>query len=208
MANRYFDTQAAPAGPPRLRAWRSYQKAPGITRIEVDVSREQEGFGYGPATLHVFFLDAEGAVLRHDEALWEDALDVWLLSQGARARDQATETLRASIRLRARFRTIQRQVGEGYFNSLVVCAILNGPLGEDHEVMETVRHIHALQPYDGGKVAQYLEEADQVLTGIAHELTDQLGYERPVAERIFADAVAMYLDERFHVSERLALFGR
>lgn len=208
MTNRYFDEPRAPAEHPRLRAWSAYLRAANVVRAEVDVRRAREAFGFGEATLYVDFVNASGVPERQESAAWEEDLDVWLVAQGVRARSPEVETLRTMLRLRDRLYRLLFKYGDGYFNALVVHVVKNGPLADDESVRKVLANLHANKPYDGGTLAQRVEEADAVLTRTAHELTGKLKYERPDAERILADAVAMYLDERFHVTERLRIFGR
>jgi hypothetical protein len=208
MANRYFD--ASPISPehPRLRAWSSYRRAPGVVRLEVDVRRERQAFGFGPATLYVDFLDVDGEILRQDEAAWEPELDGWLVREGIKARSEESEALRTSLRLRGRLYSILKRYGDGYFNTLLIHVLKSGPLSEDPSVRDILSNIHEYQPDDGGKLAERVAEVESVFMGIARELMISLAYERAVAERIFADAIVQYLDERFHVTERRQLFGR
>lgn len=207
MANKYFDNPPVQPEHPRLRAWRSYRKAASVTGVKVEVRREHEAFGYGPARLYVDFM-AGGEIQRQDDATWEEELDNWLVTEGARAPTVESEVTRTMLRLSSRLSAILRQVNDGYFRSLLIHTIKEGPLGQSESVQKILANLREGPPYDGGKLAARMQEMESVFTSIARELTDKLKYERDLAERIFADAVAQYLDERFHVTERIRLFGR
>lgn len=207
MSNKYFDAPPVEAEHPRLRAWRSYRRATGVTGIVVEARREREAFGYGPARLYVDFMAGE-EIHRQDDAAWEQELDNWLVNEGARTQTPGGEVTRTMLRLSSRLAAVLRQVGDGYFRSLLIRAVKAGPLGQSESVRKILADLREGTPYDDGKLASRMAEVDSVFTSIARELTDKLKYERDVAEEIFADAVAQYLDERFHVTERIRMFGR
>lgn len=207
MSNKYFDDPPVQAEHPRLRAWRSYRRASSVTGIVVEARREREAFGYGPARIYVDFMAGE-EIHRQDDAAWEQELDNWLVDEGARAQTPGGEVTRTMLRLSSRLAAVLRQVGDGYFRSLLIRTIKAGPLGQSESVRKVLADLREGTPYDDGKMTARGQEIDTVFASIARELTDKLRYERGVAEEIFAAAVAQYLDERFHVTERIRMFGR
>lgn len=207
MTNRYFHDPVEPYEHHRIRAWREYLCASGVARMEVEIRQVRSGIGRALSILVVDFLSASGEVQRVDEVSWELELDTWLAAQGVCARSHRTEALRASLRLGGRFDTLARQYSFISFNASLLRAVSNGPLGEERGVMAVVQQIRLPPDKTDRTVKRGIGEVDLTFCGLAGELM-RMGYERPVAERIFADAVAMYLDERFHVSERHELFGR
>jgi len=134
--------------------------------MRVEVTRERGAFGFGPAKIVVDFLDAAGTIERQDDADWDVALDAWLVEQGARAGSVENE------RLRRRPQPLLRELGDSYFNSLLVRVLKDGPYADHPEV--------------GPRACSTpVDEAAEILAG----------------------AIAMYLDERFHLTERQRLFG-
>lgn len=202
MTNRYFDDPVEQTEHPRLHAWRSYQRVDGVVGTEVEIKRDRLAFGFSPPRLFVYFASADGAVQRHDEALWEMELDVWLVAQGARARSVRTEVLRTMLRLRHRLDAILRQHGDGFFNGLIVHVVRQGPLGESREVRAFVAQLGDYLPASGPKLARAVEDVEVAFRQTAQEIAGPLRYPRKQAESIFADAVVMFLEERFHVRER------
>lgn len=209
MTNPYFDDSPVPVEHPRLRAWRSYQSATRFDRVEIEVRRQLGAFGFGVPTLYVDFVAKDGTPQHQDHHAWDVELDDWLVTQGARARTEDNEVLRTSLRVRDHLYPLLLRYGEGYFNTLVVYVTRSGPLAEEEPVRDLLANLRRENaPYDGGTLAERKAAVEAVFKRIAHELTGKLQYERPAAERILARAVAMYLDERFHVTERIRHFGR
>jgi uncharacterized protein YegP (UPF0339 family) len=167
----------------------------------VAIERRREPFGYGPAYLVVLFLDANGREQHRDRAAWDVALDDWLVAQQVRALDDAHETHRTALRAHDRFEALLKQYGDGRFNVALMSALRGGPLVEDHGVSSMLAKIHKPLTEQDAAFARRVAEVDHVLARTAQELTRALGYSQPVAERLFGAAVALYLNERFRVSE-------
>lgn len=201
MNNRYFQDSLALPEHPRIRAWRALSAAPGVKTLRVAVERRREPFGYGPAYLVVLFLDANGREQHRDRAAWDVELDDWLIAQQARALDDAHETHRTALRAHHRFEALLKQYGDGRFNVALVSALRGGPLVEDRGVSSTLARIHKKAVEQDADFARRVVEVDHVLARTAQELTRALGYTQDAAERLFAAAVALYLNERFRVFE-------
>lgn len=210
MSNKYFSFMTAPVPTvhPRIRAWQAYQGGSGVASMRVEVTREREAFGFGPAKIVVDFLDAAGTLVRQDDADWDLALDTWLVEQGACAISPDNERLRTSLRLRRRLQPLLRELGDSYFNSLLVRVLKDGPYADHPEVGPLLARIHRGAGAPQGDVSR-ATDFDAVLTALAQELVapERLKYPVDEATEILAGAVAMYLDERFSLSERQRLFG-
>jgi hypothetical protein len=203
VTNKYFDT--APEAPehPRLRAWSAWKSA--SHRVELEIRRPREGLALSPIRVFVMFYAPNGTILRQDEAEWELELDTWLLQERVKARDEANETLRFALRLKAAFRPIAIRFGDGYFNSVMVHQLRSGPMGSIAPLAEV---LGAIQEYEaaGGSKYDCEQLIDFEITVAARALLSL--YDRAVAERLLNRALAQYLDERFRVTERRQLgFG-
>jgi hypothetical protein len=196
-SNKYFDEPASAPEHPRIRAWRSYKDQ--SSRVELDIRRVREGLAYAPTRMFVTFYDASGAVYRHDETDWELELDTWLVAEHVKANDLENEKLRFSLRLKAAFRPIAIRFGDGYFNSVLVHLLADGPFTDHHALAAVLGEIHE---YDaaGGSKFDCEELIDYELQVAAKELMG-LYSDRSVAEDILAGAIAQYLDDRFRITE-------
>ncbi len=201
MSNRYFQASVAPLEHPHIQTWRSYLSIPGVEALSVAVERRRDPFGYGPASIVVQFLDGHCHELKRDRVAWDEALDNWLVEQKARAIDDDHEVHRTELRLHDRFEALLRQYGDGRFNSALMFAVRNGPLAKAPSVRALLDRIHEAPPESGRTFTSRVEEVDRVFTRIAHELKRALTYALKTAEKILAASVALYLNERFHVSE-------
>jgi hypothetical protein len=177
--------------------------------MSVELRREREPFGLGPARIYLDFVAADGTTLNQDEVDWEWDLDTWLVTEHVKARDHENEAERMSLRLRHGFQPIQRKVGDGYFNALLNVVVREGPYAKDDRVRTVLEHIHEYRPYGGGDLDERVTQVHAVFHERGRELVDRekLGYETDIADGILANAIAQYLDERFHVTSRLQLFG-
>lgn len=202
--NKYFDTPPEAPEHPRIRAWSSFKS--NAQRVALDVRRPREGLAFGQPRMYVTFHAADGSIDRVDEAAWELELDDWLLTQHIQARDHTNETLRFALRLKAVLRPIAIRFGDGYFNSVLVHQ-LRRDFGGLEPLAEIIAAIHEYEAAGGSK-HDCEELIDFQITVAAQALMSLYGNDRPVAERILVAALAQYLDERFHVTERRQLgFG-
>lgn len=208
--NKYLDEALPRIEHPRIRLWRARQRLPGVERMSLELRREAEPFALGPARIYLDFVAADGTPLAQDTVDWEWELDTWLVTEHVKARNEKNEAERMSLRLRHGFQPIQRKVGDGYFNSLLNYVVRQGPFADDDRVRTVLNHIHENRPYVSGHFDELVTQVDAVFIQRGRELVDRdmLRYERDVAEGILANALAQYLDERFHVTSRLQLFGR
>lgn len=209
MTDKYFDGDATDleVEHPRLRLWQAHRKKRGVTGMKMQVLRRRASFGFEPPRLVVDFTNKKGEPVEQDEVPWDWELDTWLLREKVRAIDPRNEALRLSLRLRHAFARLLRAAGDGYFNSLLVHVLQQGPYAEHPSVRPVLEHIHAYAPHESPQLADRSRELDVVLEQHAKALIGPLGYKRADAKEVFANALATYLDERFHVSARRELFG-
>lgn len=204
-SNKYFDTPADPPEHPKIRAWSGFTA--NAQRVELEIRRPREGLAFRTPRMFVSFYAADGTLYRQDETDWEPELDSWLLERHVKARDEANETLRFALRLKDGFRPISIRFGDGYFNSVLVHQLRGGPLGGVEPLAEVLGAIHEYEAA-GGSRYDCEELIDFEITVAARALMSLYDNDRDVAERVLTRALAQYLDERFHVSERRQLgFG-
>jgi hypothetical protein len=168
--------------------------------------------GWGSATLVVHFEDEVGKTHQKRSSEWDLALDRWLVEQGAKATSAEAEVLRTAIRLKAYMEPVFQPYGEGVVNDQLYGLMKHGPLS-DHPAMVKLCKLSNARPrqnlpFNDEKTRELAANIDEVLAGLAGELTRDLKYPRPEAEHILGDAVAQYLDERFHLTEHQRKHGR
>lgn len=203
--NKYFDSPLPPPKHPRIRAWEAYRRRPEVDHLVVELRREREGLTFLPARLFVDFCQKDGSVVNQDAVRWEAELDEWLIdAQKARARDVANETLRFSLLLKARLRAASLRHGDGYFNSVLVSGLREGPFRAHAKAAEVLRLIRVSEPVGGGR-DECQEAIDAELSWAAQKLLKLYDGDRALAEDLLGGAIALYLDERFSVTSRKAL---
>ena len=195
--NKYFDTPPSAPEHPKIRAWSALHAT--SDRVELEVRRPREGFAFRTPRMYVTFYAADGTS-RQDETEWEFELDTWLLEKRVKARDVANETLRFALRFKAAFRPIAIRFGDGFFNSVLVYQ-LRDAFGQVEPLAEVLASIHEYEAAGGSK-HDCQELIDFEISMAARALLGLYNSDRAVAESILLAALAQYLDERFHVTER------
>ena len=199
-SNKYFDTQPSRPEHPRVRAWKSYRKAPAVHHVGVEILREREGLTLSAARLFVFFYQEDGEIVKQDEAPWEPELEGWLIDEEkARASTIENEKLRFSLLLKPALRPILVRYGDGYFNSVLVAGLREGPFHGHPEVADMLRSIQENQP--GGESRLDCQQLiDHEFARAAQRLLRLYDGNRAAAEDILGGAIAHYLDDRFSVT--------
>lgn len=200
-----FEGQTPTYQHPKLRYWLAERARHPERRYQVEVYRPRVGFTFGSARLYVHVAGADGMELRPpDEMFWDDALDEAFIEEGFRAVSHENEQIRFGLAIRRSFSLAERRYGEGLFNAVMVGYVRESPL---RDAVSTV-----LSGIEEGHVPAETEASadcrEIVAAGLKHrarQLTDILGYDRATATTILSGALGRYLDERFHVSSRIAL---
>jgi hypothetical protein len=204
--DRYFNGDGDWGGHPKLRLWVSTLERPEVGGARVEVRRPREGLTFRPARMDMHFYDRAGQEIECDGEDWDDGLNTALLRRGIQAITPDNEKGRFALVLRAAFKRPESRYGEGFFNSVLTTVLREGPFADDPQVAAVLRHTTAIPPetrsQSFGDCAEMIELA---IRGRAHELVDDLRYERQPAEEILAGALARYLDERFSVTNRRSL---
>ena len=166
----------------------------------MDVQRGRDGLTLLAPRLFVSFYGVGDEIVRQDEAPWEPELEAWLIDEErARATTVENEMDRFSLLLKPAFRPILVRYGDGYFNSVLVASLREGPYGSDGEVADVLRAIHEDRPA-GGSRADCEQMIDHELGLAAKRLLVLYDGNVTVAAKILGGAIARYLDERFSVT--------
>lgn len=194
--NEYFENHTSEAiTHPRLRRWRDLLQRSGSGTVELH--READEFGSGAATLYVNIGDVQ------DREPWSMELHRGLVTLGVRGHTHADEASRYALVLAAVFEPTERDVGEGFFNSVLVRQLADSDF--EPRLHATLAQIHTYAPSStSSSRARCDEQIREAIRGVAHELMALLTYEHVEAERILGDALEQYLDERFSLTARRA----
>ena len=170
-------------------------------KFEVEVFRPEELVGLIKTKIFVRLLDTEanGILNEHD---WSDDLNSGLIQMGVRAVDHANESLRFAFRLRDTLSVVEKQVGNGYFNTVLLDLIVESKL-DQYPVIENVLKFTYHDRVEHSE--RYYKCRDAIalqISGRARELTNNLDYSEEVAKKILPNAIAEYIDHRFSVSSR------
>jgi hypothetical protein len=185
---------------PRLRHWQKLKQ--GGARLLVEVRRERHGLDVSHPILYVTITAGGQEHLEHER--WSDELHRGLAKLGVRAVSDDNESLRFGIAFAGAFEPAEDRVGDGFFNSVLIDVLTQGPLAE--RLAEQIGQIHVLSP--NRDVDPYPDCRDLIvgaIQGRARELTRDLGYPQPQANKILGGALASYLDDRFSITERRQL---
>lgn len=188
--------------PAEARRWETLSQGRPLT---CEFIRRRQGLSWEPAKLQVSIPDGTPPVIE-PPVLWELRLDDWLIARGAKAPTATNEAERFGFRLGWLLEPIEERYGGSYFNSA-----LHAYLSDEFSSQPSVRHkldaVHAY-PDTTEDTRDCREQVEGVLVKVAHDLAGPLQYSRPLAERILADAIAYYLDDRFSITNRELLgFG-
>jgi len=185
---------------PRLRHWQKLKQSGAHLRVEV--RRERRGLDVGNPVLFVAIATDDRE--RFEDELWRDELHRGLVKLGVRAISDDNESLRFGIAFANAFEPAEDRVGDGFFNSVLIDVLKQGPLAD--QLAEQLTHVHVLQPNrDGMPYADCRDLIIGAIRGRARDLTRDLGYPEPRANKILGGALAIYLDDRFSITERRQL---
>jgi hypothetical protein len=188
---------------PHLRRWRKLRQEGA--RLRLEVARVRRGLDVGRAVLYVTIVANGQESLEHEE--WSDELNRGLIKLGVQTISHENESLRFGLAFAGAFEPTEDLVGDGFFNSVLIDELQHGPLAE--RLADVLAQVHTLQPSRDSR--SYAECKDMIvgaIRGRARELTHDLAYPEQEANVILSSALAIYLDERFSITDRRLLgFG-
>jgi hypothetical protein len=199
--NRFFDTESDEVHP-TARVWleriRSGQKA------TFTLWRKRDGLIFRPAKIYMTFETPSGKERDHDD--WDVDINEALVREGVRAESDSNEAQRLSLMFRYWFSKPEERFGPGYFEGVLVQVLTSPEFSGQATVAATLAQIHVTPPLRGNNAYTDCENLiESIIKAAAASLTQDLRYPVSQAERILAEALAKYLDERFHITERRML---
>lgn len=179
-----------------------------MNHIELEIRRQREGLTYLPTRMFVTFVVRMAPSFARTKPSGSSSLiDSWLLKAHVRAKDEDNEKLRFALRLKAALNPIAVRFGDGYFNSVLVSLIRGGPFGGREPLAQVLGAIYEYEAA-GGSRFDCEQLIDYEIGVAARELLSLYDNNRALAEDILMGAIAQYLDDRFHVTDRRQLgFG-
>lgn len=192
---------------PQVRYWQRIRNEPTVRDIHMELYRPKEGLVFRPADIYVHVTRADGQVDPPQKLDWEDVVNEGLLNLRVKAVDEDNEAQRFSLWLQSMFIPVEGHFGETFFSPVLREAIAEGPFGSGPNVSAMLKRIASAKTSRETAWEQCREMIDNVLAGRWDELTsaDKLAYSEDAASRILETALALFLDERFHISDRDAL---
>ena len=177
-------------------------------RLEVDFQRKRDGLSFAPARLIVYIVDANGKRVERSSEPWDQEVNEDLIAVGARAESPSNEVERLGYALKFKLEPVEVRYGDGYFNSMLVRILEEFGFPEIPSVARCLRRISTGTPQQGSSYHNARRDIETALREAGRWLAADLEYDPEAAEQILGDAVAYYLDERFHITNRERLgFG-
>jgi hypothetical protein len=189
---------------PQVRYWQRILEDQTVSVIHMELYRPKEGLVFRPADIYVHVMRADGQVDPPQKLDWEDVVNEGLLNLGVKAVDEDNEAQRFALWLQSMFIPVEGHFGETFFSPVLREAIAEGPFGSGSHVSKMLKRIALTNTSREAAWEQCREMIDNVLAGRWEELTsaDKLGYSEEAASRILESALALFLDERFNISNR------
>lgn len=198
--DRMFAAPSENALPPLVRYCKS-RKAAG-DRIEVELYRPDAG---GSSRTELVILRwEEDTEQKPDNVEWDDVVNSGLIEIGIRAVNLRQEGERFALCVRAALRPIERRYGDGYLSAVLVDLLDESDLCKDGEIAEVRKFVQVNRPERSRSYENCRDAIANEIGGRAVELRDKLKYTPDEVKAVMKTALAIYLDERFSVSNRRA----
>ncbi len=193
--NTFFDNKADAFRHPVL----TFLENIPAENVKVDVVRPRDTLGFKAARIYLRILDGPPS-----EYAWDDELNAALVAKGIKAVSPESEKVRFALGLRFGFKRVELRFGDGFFNA-VLGKVVREKFAGLPEIDDVLRDVHTDQPFMGGNGYENCRDMiEKVIGDRAMELIG-LNYPMTQAEEILAGAMALYLDERFTVTDRRRL---
>lgn len=171
--------------------------------VEVDFERKRDGLSFRPARLIVYIVDTDGTRLDRSPEPWDEEVNEDLVSIGARATSVGNEVERLGYALKFKLEPAEVRYGDGYYNSMLVLTLNELGFADVQNVARCLARITDYPPSrDSVEFDNARRDIEVALRDAGGQLTASLKYDAETAQQILADAVAYYLDERFHITNR------
>lgn len=172
-------------------------------RVAIEFERKRDGLAFQPARLVVYIEDADGTrVERHPEP-WDEEVNDDLVAIGGKAVSAENESERLGYALKFKLEPAEVRYGDGYFNAMIVWTLRELGFGEVPLVARCLERIAENEPSkESDSFHSARRDIEATLREAGGQLTGTLGYDADTAQQILAGAVAYYLDDRFHITNR------
>jgi len=187
---------------PLIRLLDVHQEKPEFCEAKVEILRPRAALGFEPARLSLQFFNMEDKMYDYKTEPWDAELNDAFLCRKIRAINESNEIQRFGLAVGAAFQRPENRYGDGFFSAVLMRVVDQSPFAFMAPVQQLRPHISANKPYDGGDSSDDCRAMIQaVLQERWDELRETLGYDKQVAERILAGALAYFLDERFSITD-------
>lgn len=177
-------------------------RKPEFSAAKVQIIRPRAALGFEPARLSLQFFDKRDQIYDYKTELWDNDLNDALLDRKIRAIDESSEIERFGLELGAALQRPESRYGDGFFSAVLMHVVDKTPLAKMAAVQELRPYIASDRFYEGGRSA---EDCSIMIQAVFQdrwlELRRKLYYDKTVAERILAGALAYCLDERFGITD-------
>lgn len=186
----------------RVQLWADKARHLG-GRVEVAFERKREGLSFRPARFLVYVVGPDGDRDSCDSEPWDEEVNDDLVTIGATATTQENEAERTGYALKFKLERDEVRYGDGYFNAVLLLLLREFGFDQAPSVKRCLDRIAVDRPStDSPAFTNCRRDIQATLTEVGSRLTADLKYPDAEAESILANAVAYYLDERFHVTNR------
>jgi hypothetical protein len=188
---------------PTARAWLARIKRG--ERPTFTLWRKRDGLTFKPAKIYMTFQTQHGEVRESDT--WDVDINDALVRAGVQAETLTNEAQRLALMLRYWFTKPEKIFGPGFFEAVLIERVQESAIAEHEALRSVLDRVHVTKSSrDGRSYVMCRAGVETVLRKkAAQSLVRDLRYSEDQAKKILAEALAQYLDERFHVTERRML---
>jgi hypothetical protein len=189
---------------PLFRYWQGVKADPSVADVRMEIYRPKEGLVYRPADIYLHVKRVDGSQDPPQKIDWEDVVNEGLLHLQVKAVDADNEAQRFALWLQSGFASVEGHFRESFFSAVLAEAVAEGPFATGSKVSRVLGRIRQQRTTREGSWQECREMIDNVLAGRWEELTspDLLNYPDAEADLILEEALALYLDEYFNISNR------
>lgn len=184
---------------PKIKIWG--QKIGKNKNVVLSVYRRREGLIVSDPVLSIEDYGDSGEIVWQDQTEWDNTINEYLLDKGVKCVDPENEGERFAYMLAKSMRPLETKFGDGFFNIAIYDFFTEKMAKESNKIQSILKEI-----YRGNASINDREECysmiTQIIKKIVNDLVVRLKYLKEEASLILDIAISMYLDERFHVTNR------
>ena len=200
--DKYFDTTKNEFQHPRIAEWGSLVKNDAIS-LKCEIYRKRDGLRLSSPKIYLRRTTKNTGITTVDSEEWDEVLNLWLIDNNVQAVNQENEGLRFYLRLRRMLQRAEHRYGDGYFNAVLI-EVVNRDFSSDDRIMEMLKVVSTMKAGQGISYAPAIEMIESAIKDCAAYLI-KLGYSLEIAKSILTNSLALYIDERFSVTNRKLL---